>query len=78
MEEKALMKRTVQSLRAVHSPYPAKTYARQRSAILTGRRAALRAKRVQRIKEQIDKGTYEVSGADLVRGVARSEFFWLL
>jgi anti-sigma28 factor (negative regulator of flagellin synthesis) len=72
------MKRTVQSLRAKHSPYPLKTYARRRSAVLTGRRAALRAKRVQRIKEQIDRGTYEVSAADLTRGIARSELFWLL
>jgi hypothetical protein len=72
------MKRTVHSLRAVLPLCSSKTRASRRSTLPTRRGATLRAKRVQHIKEQINTGTYEISATDVVRGIARSELFWLL
>ncbi len=54
------------------------THSRSQMAAATKRKAELRAKKVQRIKKQIEEGTYDVSAADVVRGVARSEISWLL
>jgi hypothetical protein len=42
------------------------------------RRAKLRAEKVQRIKQQIEEGTYDVRPIDIVRGIARSELSWIL
>jgi anti-sigma28 factor (negative regulator of flagellin synthesis) len=78
VEEKTPMKRTVHSLRAVLPLCSSKTRASRRSTLPTRRGATLRAKRVQHIKEQINTGTYEISATDVVRGIARSELFWLL
>jgi anti-sigma28 factor (negative regulator of flagellin synthesis) len=47
-------------------------------AALASRKAKLRAQKVQRIKKQIEEGTYDVSAADIIRGIARSEISWLL
>ena len=71
------MKRTNQEREAFRSP-PAETDAHSQEAALTKRKAELRAQKVQRIKKQIEEGTYDVSAVDIIRGFARSEISWLL
>lgn len=38
----------------------------------------LRAERVQRIKQQIMQGTYDVGATEVAREIARSELSWFL
>jgi anti-sigma28 factor (negative regulator of flagellin synthesis) len=71
------MKRTNEEREAVRA-LPAETEAHAQGAALAKRKAELRAQKVQRIKKQIEEGTYDVSAADVVRGFARSEIPWLL
>ena len=72
------MKSTDQGRGSVCPVPPAETDSRPREASLAKRRAELRAKKVQRIKQEIEEGTYDVNAADVVRGIARSELSWLL
>ncbi|HEV8717803.1 MAG TPA: flagellar biosynthesis anti-sigma factor FlgM [Candidatus Binatia bacterium] len=72
------MNRTNQEREADHSILPAESDAHSQMAALAKRKAELRAQKVQRIKKQIEEGTYDVSAADVIRGIARSEISWLL
>jgi anti-sigma28 factor (negative regulator of flagellin synthesis) len=72
------MKRTNQGREAAHPILPVEIYSHSQIAALAKRKAELRAQKVQRIKKQIEEGTYDVSAADVVRGLARSESSWLL
>lgn len=71
------MKRTNREREAVPS-LPAETDAHSQGAALAKRKAELRTQKVQRIKKQIEEGTYDVSAVDIIRGFARSEISWLL
>lgn len=72
------MKRTNQWREGAHPILPVEIYSHSQMAALAKRKAELRAQKVQRIKKQIEEGTYDVSAADVIRGLARSEISWLL
>jgi anti-sigma28 factor (negative regulator of flagellin synthesis) len=72
------MKRTNPGRDAVRPILSSEAYSSVHLAALAGRKAKLRAQKVQRIKKQIEEGTYDVSAADIIRGIARSEISWLL
>jgi anti-sigma28 factor (negative regulator of flagellin synthesis) len=72
------MKRTNPGRGAVRPILSSEAYSSMHLAALAGRKAKLRAQKVQRIKKQIEEGTYDVSAADIIRGIARSEISWLL
>jgi len=72
------MKRTKPDRDAVRPILSSETYSFAQLAALANRKAKLRAEKVQRIKKQIEEGTYDVSAADIIRGIARSEISWLL
>ncbi len=72
------MKRTNPGRDAVRPILSSEAYSSMHLAALASRKAKLRAQKVQRIKKQIEEGTYDVSAADIIRGIARSEISWLL
>jgi anti-sigma28 factor (negative regulator of flagellin synthesis) len=72
------MKRTNPGHGAVRPILSSEAYSSMHLAALASRKAKLRAQKVQRIKKQIEEGTYDVSAADIIRGIARSEISWLL
>ncbi len=72
------MKRTNPGRDAVRPILSSEAYSSVHLAALASRKAKLRAQKVQRIKKQIEEGTYDVSAADIIRGIARSEISWLL
>lgn len=72
------MKRTNPGRGAVRPILSSEAYSSMHLAALTSRKAKLRAQKVQRIKKRIEEGTYDVSAADIIRGIARSEISWLL
>lgn len=72
------MKRTNLGRDAVRPILSSEAYSSMHLAALASRKAKLRAQKVQRIKKQIEEGTYDVSAADIIRGIARSEISWLL
>ncbi|MBI3796643.1 MAG: flagellar biosynthesis anti-sigma factor FlgM [Deltaproteobacteria bacterium] len=47
-------------------------------AALTRQKVEVRAQKVQHLKQQIAAGTYDVSAAEVVRGIVRSEILRLL
>ncbi|HEX9445371.1 MAG TPA: flagellar biosynthesis anti-sigma factor FlgM [Candidatus Binatia bacterium] len=50
----------------------------QKAAELAGRGDELRAEKVQRIKEQLDQGSYHVDAGEVAKSIARSEVARLL
>jgi anti-sigma28 factor (negative regulator of flagellin synthesis) len=72
------MKRTNPGRDAVRPILSPEAYSSVHLAALASRKAKLRTQKVQRIKKQIEEGTYDVSAADIIRGIARSEISWLL
>ncbi len=72
------MKRMNQDCGPVYPILPLEAYAHSQVAVLAKRQAERRAQKVQRIKKQIEEGTYEVRTVDVVRGIVRSEISWLL
>jgi len=72
------MKRTNPERNAVRPILSSEVYSSARLAALARQKVKLRAQKVQRIKKQIAEGTYDVSAADIIRGIARSEISWLL
>ena len=72
------MKKTNRDHRPVCPGLPLESASHLSMPALSKQEAQLRVQKVQRIKQQIEAGTYDVCPADIVRGIIRSEILRLL